>query len=268
MKRFEVVPVPVLSDNYAYLLVDTEGKCAAAVDPAEPKKVLAAAKELGVKVVLSLTTHKHWDHAGGNVELSQLLPDLPIVGSAYEDVPGVNKRVKDHETITLGTLDIEALHAPCHTRGHVLYFVRPHLETESPVLFTGDTLFIGGCGRFFEGTGADMVNCMKTISSLPPDSKVYCGHEYTVANLTFAASVEPSNTALQDKLAWAKRQRSMGLPTVPSTISEELLYNPFMRISSEGLLFPESARPKGENRRPDDAQLMTTLRDMKNNFKS
>lgn len=179
-----VIPVPILSDNFAYLVVDPQTGKAACVDPAEPAKVLAAAQREGIKLSTLLCTHKHWDHAGGNEEMVRMLPGLEVVTTKFEDIPAATIRLGDDDVYTLGSLSVRALYTPCHTKGHVLFLVTPQDEADSPgtsptapVLFSGDTLFVGGCGRFFEGDGAQMVEAlMGRVASLSPETLVYCGY--------------------------------------------------------------------------------------------
>nr|CEL66543.1 TPA: hydroxyacylglutathione hydrolase, putative [Neospora caninum Liverpool] len=255
----DVVLVPTLSDNYAYLLIDRATKQAACVDPAEPRKVVAAAKKAGVDLKMCLCTHKHLDHSGGNEELSATHPEIEIVGSGYEQTPGVQKTVRDGDSLSLGSLQIRVLHAPCHTGGHVLYFVtspqQPHL---APIIFTGDTLFVGGCGRFFEGSAGQMCHALlDVIRPLPKETRVYCGHEYTKSNLEFALRVEPDNTDLQEKYRWTVEQRNANRPTIPSTVEQETRFNPFMRVEERTV--QEAMHSVG-----DKVETMQRLRDMKN----
>ncbi|KAG5184316.1 beta-lactamase-like protein, partial [Tribonema minus] len=233
----EVIPVPVLQDNYAYLVIDKATQMTACVDPAEPRKVLAAAAARGVTLSTLLCTHKHADHAGGNAEMARRVPGLSVVGSALEDaVPAVTRALRDGETVELGELIVKSVHTPCHTRGHAAFLVT-HRDGDThgaPVLFSGDTLFVGGCGRFFEGDAQDMLKSLGpggSLWDLPLETRVYCGHEYTVSNLEFAATIEPDNAVLRAKLEWAKDMVADGQPTIPSTIGEELAYNPFMRTN-------------------------------------
>ncbi|XP_064151433.1 hydroxyacylglutathione hydrolase, mitochondrial isoform X3 [Loxodonta africana] len=136
----------------------------------------------------------------------------------------------------VGSLSVKCLSTPCHTSGHICYFVSKPGSSEPPAVFTGDTLFVAGCGKFYEGTADEMYKALiKVLGQLPPDTKVYCGHEYTINNLKFARYVEPHNTAIQDKLAWAKEKYRIGEPTVPSTIAEEFTYNPFMRVREKSV---------------------------------
>jgi hydroxyacylglutathione hydrolase len=261
MSTFRVVPVPVLSDNYAYLLIDERDKIAAAVDPAEPKKVLAAAEKEGVPIKAIYTTHHHWDHAGGNEELLKALPGTPVYGGD-DRIPGLTHKVKSAEMLQLGSTDVEILFTPCHTAGHVLFLAG---RDRSPrALFSGDTLFIGGCGRFFEGTAQQMHHALLEVcGQLPNDTLVYCGHEYTVKNLQFAASVEKDNEDLKAKLRWAEERRSQDppLPTIPSTIIDELQCNPFMRVHKESV-----KRALGLEPETDPVEVMAKLRQMKDKW--
>ncbi|CAM9853344.1 unnamed protein product [Laminaria digitata] len=270
----EVIPaVPILSDNYAYLLVDPVTKKTACVDPAEPEKVMAAAKARGVEISVLLCTHKHWDHSGGNEAMKKMIPGLEVVSSAYEDdVPAMTLALKDQEEYSLGSLTVKALHTPCHTRGHVLFFVTsaagaggaPSEEEgrggSAPLVFSGDTLFVGGCGRFFEGDASQMSNALQGVASkLPGTTRVFCGHEYTVSNLQFAKSVEPDNAAVSDKLDWSARILAKGGYTVPSTATQELAHNPFMRVNEKAVRESTGAG--------SGVDAMKRLREMKNGFR-
>ncbi|XP_042202199.1 hydroxyacylglutathione hydrolase, mitochondrial [Callorhinchus milii] len=222
--------LPALADNYMYLVIDSETKEAAIVDPVEPQKVVDAAKKHGVTLTTILTTHHHWDHAGGNKKLVKLLPDLKVCGGD-DRITALSQRVTHKHTFQVGCLKVKCLFTPCHTSGHVCYYVTEENSNEPPAVFTGDTLFVGGCGKFFEGSGEEMYRALIDIlGTLPPETRVYCGHEYTINNLKFALTVEPDNEAIKQKLAWAKERYDLGEPTIPSTIGEEFTYNPFMRV--------------------------------------
>lgn len=182
-----------------------------------------------------LTTHRHEDHAGGNVALARHAiatgQRLRIVGSAYEDCPGATEVVEQGSEFKLfnsQAVTVTVDHTPCHTVGHVAFTVTS-ATTEAAALFCGDTLFVGGCGRFFEGDAGDMLNSLSKFERLDGSTVLYCGHEYTISNLQFALTVQPNNEILQEKLIWAQAQRQQGLPTVPSTLLEERAYNPFLR---------------------------------------
>ncbi|XVE86009.1 hypothetical protein DITRI_Ditri18aG0001800 [Diplodiscus trichospermus] len=228
MKIFEV---PCLEDNYSYLIIDESTKEAAVVDPVEAEKVVESANQQGVVLKLVLTTHHHWDHAGGNDKIKQLVPGIKVYGGSLDNVRGCTHQLQNGDTLSVGShLNILALHTPCHTKGHISYYVTGE-DGEDPAVFTGDTLFIAGCGKFAEGTAEQMYQSLcVTLGSLPKPTRVYCGHEYTVKNLQFALTVEPKNARMQEKLAWATSKQQAGLPTIPSTIEEEMETNPFMRV--------------------------------------
>ncbi|KAL8520330.1 hypothetical protein ACS0TY_011034 [Phlomoides rotata] len=171
------------------------------------------------------------DHAGGNEKMKQLVPDIKIFGGSIDNVQGCTNKVENGDKLSLGgDIDILCLHTPCHTKGHISYYVTGK-EGDDPAVFTGDTLFVAGCGKFFEGTAEQMYQSLcNTLGSLPKPTRVYCGHEYTVKNLQFASTVEPDNAKISQKLSWAEQKKKNSLPTVPSTIEEELETNPFMRV--------------------------------------
>ncbi|GCB65989.1 hydroxyacylglutathione hydrolase, mitochondrial isoform X1 [Scyliorhinus torazame] len=233
--NMKVELLPALADNYMYLLIDNETKEAAVVDPVEPQKVVEAVKKHGVKLTTVLTTHHHWDHAGGNEELVMKVPDLQVYGGD-DRIRALTCRATHKKTFQVGSLNVRCLFTPCHTSGHICYFVTKENSSEAPAVFTGDTLFVAGCGKFFEGSGEEMYRALIDIlGSLPPETRVYCGHEYTINNLKFARHVEPNNAAIKQKLAWAKEHYGLGKPTIPSTIGEEFSYNPFMRVREKSV---------------------------------
>jgi len=252
--------LPALSDNYMYLLVDKSTKEAAIVDPVEPKTVLKAVEEEGVKLTTVLTTHHHWDHAGGNKELLSQATGLSVLGGDTR-IDGVTRHVKQGDTDKLGKLDITCYTTPCHTTGHICYYVTDQ-DTNEKVVFTGDTLFLGGCGRFFEGTAEQMYTALiEKLGSLPPETKVFCGHEYSLQNLAFGNHVEPDNKDIADKIKWCKSKRDLSPPepTIPSTISEEKKINPFMRVNEP--------RVQAHARANDGIEVMRNLRKEKDDFK-
>eukprot|EP01066_Platyproteum_vivax_P016002 Platyproteum_vivax@DN6990_c0_g1_i2.p1 len=227
------------------------------VDPAVPNQVINAAKSLGVNIKCLLTTHKHWDHAGGNEEMAKTLPGLMVVGSATDQIPAMTKPVKEGDTFAFHSAEVRVIEAPCHTRGHVLYQVTDPSNKEA-CLFSGDTLFVGGCGRFFEGGAEEMCENVEKMKKLPPSTRIFCGHEYTKKNLKFAMSVEPTNEDLKAKNDWVVEQNKQKLPTIPSTIEEELKYNPFMRYD-----LPELAASVGKS---SPKETMAELRRRKDAF--
>ena len=238
----QVVPVPVLQDNYSYLILPPGEKVAAVVDCAEVPPVVQAARDLGVEITSVLSTHHHWDHVGGNVELAAA-QTVEVYGSAddAERIPAITKPVQEGDRFSLGSLTVEVLLIPAHTSGHIAYYF-----PEERAVFTGDTLFAGGCGRLFEGDAGQMMSSLEKLNRLPADTHVYCGHEYTVRNLEFAETLEPGSKAIQDKLSWSRARRKEDRPTVPTTLASERETNPFLRMGSPELratlqrLFPES----------------------------
>jgi hydroxyacylglutathione hydrolase len=226
-----VIPIPQLSDNYAYLVIDEDSRKAGVVDCAEADSVLRVVRDAGVDLVAILPTHHHWDHIGGNEDLLKQLK-LEVYGYAGEGqrIPGCTREVRDGDIIHLGGLEARILFIPAHTSGHIAYY----FERQQSV-FTGDTLFAGGCGRLFEGDAAMMLRSLSTLMALPDDTKVYFGHEYTEKNLRFALTLEPHNPELQRKHAWAVEQTAKRQPTTPTTIASEKATNPFFRWSSAEL---------------------------------
>ena len=218
--------LPALSDNYMYLLIDESTKEAAVVDPVAPETVVQSVRDLKVHLKTILTTHHHWDHAGGNKKLTQMIPDLQVLGGD-DRIEGLTRKVGHGDELKIGDLSVTCLFTPCHTTGHICYFVTPPTSSDDdaaaadPVVFTGDTLFLGGCGRFFEGTADQMHEALiEKLGSLPDKTRVYCGHEYSLMNLKYGQHVEPDNKDIADKIQWCKTQREADppQPTIPSTI--------------------------------------------------
>ncbi|KAM4697507.1 LOW QUALITY PROTEIN: hydroxyacylglutathione hydrolase, mitochondrial-like [Rhinophrynus dorsalis] len=228
--NMKVELLPALTDNYMYLLIDEETREAAIVDPVQPQKVVDAVKKHCVKLTTVLTTHHHWDHAGGNEKLVKMVSGLKVYGGDSR-VGALTQKVSHLTTFQVGALHVKCLFTPCHTSGHICYYVTKPNSSEPPAVFTGDTLFVAGCGKFFEGTAEEMYKALiEILGRLPPETRVYCGHEYTINNLKFARNVEPNNDVIKQKLAWAKETYNRGEPTIPSTIAEEFTFNPFMRV--------------------------------------
>ncbi len=226
-----VIAVPVLADNYSWLIIDESDGVGAIVDCAEVEPVLAAVEREGIRLVAVLSTHHHYDHVGGNEALAQKMP-LRIYGNADDAgrIPGLTDGVREGESIEVGKLRAEVLFIPAHTSGHIAYYF-----PREQAIFTGDTLFAAGCGRLFEGDPPQMLNSLRKIAELPAETRVYCGHEYTVRNLEFAQSLEPDNKAIDDKLAWARARRRDGKPTLPTTLASERETNPFLRSDVDEL---------------------------------
>lgn len=223
----EIIPVPVLRDNYVWLLHDEESGETAAVDPSVGPPVLEAAVERGWTITQILNTHWHPDHTGGN-EAIHAATGAPVTGP--EEVRRVyppDRVVGEGDRVRLGAFEAEVWEIPAHTAGHVAL----HFESAKAV-FVGDTMFAMGCGRLFEGTAAQMHANLQRLAGLPDDTRVYCGHEYTLANARFAVTVEPNNDALAERLRRVETVRERGEVTLPTTIGEERATNPFLRAPS------------------------------------
>ncbi|KAF7547328.1 hypothetical protein G7Z17_g7805 [Cylindrodendrum hubeiense] len=245
------------SDNYAYLVVDDKSKDAVIIDPANPSEVAPVLQEAIKAGKINLTaivnTHHHWDHAGGNLKLlTQLgIPKLDIIGG--KACEGVTKTPQHGETFKLGSITVKSVHTPCHTQDSICFFMQ---DGDDKVVFTGDTLFIAGCGRFFEGTAEEMHEALnKRLAALPDDTVVYPGHEYTKANVKFGISVLQSEP-VQKLQSYADNNT---VTTGKFTIGDEKLHNVFMRVED-----PEIQKATGET---EPASVMAKLRELKNNFK-
>ena len=261
----KVTAVPMFSDNYAWLLQNAAHRTAVIVDPADASVALASLAQPGVSELVGvLTTHHHHDHSGGNVAVLAARPGITVVGGAGEDgrIPAANLLVKDGQRFELGGFSILALHTPCHTKGHICYLVTGDPD-HPPACFTGDTLFSAGCGRFFEGDATVMLNSLtKLKQACTPDTLIYCGHEYTVANLRFGLHVEPQNAAMHARLAECTALVGKGLPTVPSTMALELETNVFLRTSEPSVIaFTHPGATAA-----DPIEVLARLREAKNLF--
>lgn len=254
--RMKVIPVPVRDDNYAYLLVDEASNKAAAVDPYDVPKVQAAADKAGVEIVAGITTHHHHDHSGGNEAFATAYPGVPIYGGS-DKVPALTKLVKDKDEFTVGSsVNVKCLATPCHTQDSICYYVTSSSSSHPGGVFTGDTLFIAGCGRFFEGTADEMHAALSYLGTLPAQTVVYNGHEYTAGNVAFAKSVDAENPALKrlDGIVSANK-----IVTGLTTIADEKEWNPFMRLNTAPIQSATGAS--------SDSAVMDKLRTMKNNFR-
>lgn len=229
--RVEIIPC--LTDNYAYLLVDESRNLAAVVDASEPEPVIAAIERAGVPLVAVLSTHHHHDHVGGNETLIETYPHAAVYGHRHDlrRTPALSQLLDHDARFMLGTFSVHALHVPGHTLGALTYVVR---QGDGPAwAFTGDTLFLAGCGRLFEGTPAQMrTSLVDVLGALPDDTLIACGHEYTASNLRFAAHVEPHNREIAARAEQVAKARERGIPTVPSPLALERATNPFLRLDA------------------------------------
>lgn len=218
-------PVPILSDNYAWLLRDSATGATAIVDPAEPKPIIAALEKAGGRLDLIILTHHHDDHIAGTDEVRARFK-CPVVGAAADAyrLPRLDQQVKEGDTVKLGNASARVIETPGHTRGQINFFF-----PDGEILLSGDTLFSLGCGRLIEGSAEEMFSSLRKLAALPGGTKVCCGHEYTESNARFALHVDPSNQALVKRAQQVKQERAAGQPTVPSVMSDELAANPFLR---------------------------------------
>ena len=224
----EVIRIPVLTDNYVWLVRENISGEVMVIDPAVAAPVLAKADELGWQITQIWNTHWHPDHTGGNAEIKAATGCI-ITGPADEAarIPTLDVRVRGCDTVALGTTTAVVIDVPAHTAGHIAY----HFGNEG-IAFVGDTLFAMGCGRLFEGTAAQMYDNMRKLEALGDNTVIYCAHEYTQSNGRFALTVEPDNAALVARMASVDAMRLAGEATVPTTIALERATNPFMRAAS------------------------------------
>lgn len=224
----DIARIAVLSDNYVWLVHEPLSGETVAVDPAVAGPVLDACTARGWKITQIWNTHWHPDHTGGNAEIKAATGCL-ITGPAAEAdrIPTLDRQVSGGESIAIGGVRANVIDVPAHTSGHIAF----HLP-EAKAAFVGDTLFAMGCGRLFEGTAEQMFANMQTLAALPPDTAVYCAHEYTQSNGRYALVAEPDNAAIAARMAHVDAARARGEATVPTTIAEELATNPFMRAKS------------------------------------
>jgi hydroxyacylglutathione hydrolase len=224
----EVVRIPALSDNYIWMAHEPASGDTVVIDPAEAQPVLAEAERRGWRIGQIWNTHWHPDHTGGNAAI-KAATGCTITGPAAEAarIPTLDRHVGEGDRVQLGSVAAQVLEVPAHTAGHIAY----HLPSED-MIFVGDTLFAMGCGRLFEGTAEQMFANMQRLAALPPMTRVYCAHEYTLSNGRFALTVEPDNWLLRERVEGVEISRRRGDATVPTTILLELDTNPFMRAAS------------------------------------
>ena len=256
----KLIPLPAFQDNYLWLLHD--GHRALVVDPGDAQPVLSFLERNELQLEAILVTHHHPDHVGG-VDAVRDATGAQVYGPARERIPQPLTRLAEGDAITVLGLRFEVIDVPGHTAGHIAYY-SPDMDG-APLLFCGDTLFSGGCGRLFEGTPEQMLASLQKLSSLPGSTRVCCTHEYTLSNLRFARAVEPGNADLIDYIDRCEALRARGEPTLPSTIEQEKRINPFLRTRLAGVA--EAARRHDPATPQDEVAVFAAIRQWKNEFK-
>ena len=251
---FNIVPVSAFSDNYIWIIHDQYH--AVVVDPGEAQPVLSFLKQNKLKLIAILNTHHHIDHVGGNLALIHQFP-VPVYGPESESISTVTHRLKEGDNIYFSELSLKLsiLDIPGHTAGHIAYY-------GANLLFCGDTLFACGCGRLFEGTAQQMYVSLGKLAKLPDKTAVFCGHEYTLANINFAKLVEPGNQVLLQLQESAEKQRKSNLPTLPSSIEMEKACNPFLRCNQPEVI--QNASNYIGKSLTDFVSVFATIREWKN----
>ena len=252
----QIIPIPCLTDNYAYIISDKNSKTVGVVDPSEARPIISFLNKKNLKLNYILNTHHHFDHIGGNLELKKLY-NAKVVGFAGDKhrIPGIDITLKDNDKWNFENLEVKILHIPGHTLGHICFF----FEKEK-VAFTGDTLFSLGCGRIFEGNHNQMLKSLSRIKKLPMDTKIYCGHEYTYKNAEFCMKYDRNNVDLKKRFEEVKKLRSNNLPTIPSSLEDELKSNIFLRCNQNDL------KTKLNMKNQEDSKVFKMVRDLKDSF--
>tara|TARA_Y100000590_G_scaffold71854_2_gene78955 strand:- start:2476 stop:3237 length:762 start_codon:yes stop_codon:yes gene_type:complete len=252
----QITSVPCLSDNYAYIVIDNNSKTIGVVDPSEASPIISFLNKKNLKLNYILNTHHHFDHIGGNIELKKKY-NAKVVGFEGDKhrIPGIDIALKNNEKWIFGSSKIKILHIPGHTLGHICFFFE-----RQKIAFTGDTLFSLGCGRIFEGNHKQMLSSLNKIKKLPKETKIYCGHEYTYKNAEFCIKYDNNNTNLKKKFETVKKLRMKNLPTVPTTLEDEINSNIFLRCDQNDL----KVKLNMENQ--EDSKVFRKVRDLKDSF--
>jgi len=253
-------PIPAFSDNYFWLL-HRQGK-AWVVDPGDASPVINALEEFELELEGILITHHHFDHTGGVAELRSRY-QVPAWGPVSDQIPDLSRTLEAGTGIEVLERQFVVMATPGHTLDHIAYYAAPTAD-QPPVLLCGDTLFAGGCGRLFEGSPEQMLHSLESLAALPPQTLIYCAHEYTLANLRFAAAVEPANDELQRRIGREQERRKANQPTLPSTMAAELATNPFLRSHIETV--HRAAEAQAGRSLNEGEEVFATIRAWKDDF--
>ncbi len=256
-----VHPIPAFNDNYIWTIINREQGCCVVVDPGDATPVHAFLKSEKLSLVAIFVTHHHPDHTGG-VSALQSAFDCPVFGGYESRYKGITAPLKQDDRFSMMGFEFSILEVPGHTLDHIAYYCSDLDGQEA--LFCGDTLFVGGCGRLFEGDAPTMLHSLKKIASLPPSTRVYCTHEYTLSNLRFAVTIEPDNQDLATFTSECEQKRQQDVPTVPSTIQTELRINPFLRTQSDTVR--AAAIALNDLKSPTEEEVFAAIRHAKDNF--
>ncbi|MGV0963449.1 MAG: hydroxyacylglutathione hydrolase [Polynucleobacter sp.] len=261
----QVWPIPAFDDNYIWCIHD--GQSALIVDPGDAAPVLQYLEQKNLTLTGILITHHHADHTGGILNLLQALGSVPVYGPANIEIPGRTNVMMEGDKIEVlaPRISLEVYEVPGHTLTHIAYFANMQANVVEPMLFCGDTLFASGCGRLFEGTPTQMSQSLAKFIALPKNTLVYCTHEYTLSNIRFALAVEPNNANLITWAETAKALRDQHLPTLPTTIGQELQVNPFMRCDQQ-VVIDAALEVSGEKSLPTPAHVLAVIRAWKDRF--
>lgn len=255
-----VKPLAAFTDNYIWLLKHDDGKHCVVVDPGDANVVIDELTKESLILNGILITHHHNDHTGGVDELKSRYK-IPVYGPENSPYKGITQTLSDGDTLMILNESFEVLAVPGHTLDHIAFYTN---STQTPKLFCGDTLFLAGCGRLFEGSPAQMLTAMDKFRELPPKTEVYCTHEYSLANLAFANAVEPNNGKITQTLNQCKKLREQNKPTLPSSIEQELAINPFMRTRKPSVV--ASAKAYKEVSNMDEVAVFSAIREWKNSY--
>jgi hydroxyacylglutathione hydrolase len=255
----EVIPICALQDNYIWMFTDPDTNMAWVIDPGDARPVLKALEEYNLQLAGIFITHHHHDHSGGVQELLRKYPSAPVYGSHLSPLSFITNHIKEGDEISCSDIKLKAMAIPGHTLDHTAY-------VGNGWLFSGDTLFSMGCGKIFEGTPDQMYHSLQKLTVLPDETNVFCGHEYTLANLRFAEHVTPDNAAIKEKIDAITELTDKHKPTLPSTIAEEKRLNPFLRCKDPVIV--KAVNKYAKQTLDTSVKVFAKLREWKNHFKT